>query len=242
MIAPMRFLRKLHKWLGLIVGIQFLLWTISGLIFAWLDHHEVMAKHSTRAPEASVFSAGTIVAAPTSWLQDYGANEVYEARLIAVLDQWVWRIEAADRVELRHVLDGKPFVLDAALVERLARSRYGGNGRLTSVAFHAEPTLEARKAGAVWQAAFDDEQKTTLYFSAADGRLVATRNSTWRLFDFFWMLHTMDYKGRDNFNNPLVITVGMAALWLALSGLILLFRSFRRQDFEWIWAWREGSR
>ena len=62
-IAPMRFLRKLHKWLGLIVGIQLLLWTISGLIFAWLDHHEVMAEHSTHAPEASVLSADTIVTA-----------------------------------------------------------------------------------------------------------------------------------------------------------------------------------
>jgi hypothetical protein len=41
------------------------------------------------------------------------------------------------------------------------------------------------------------------------------------------MLHTMDYRGRDNFNNPLVITLGFAGLWLAVSGLILLFKSFR---------------
>lgn len=238
----MRFLRKLHKWLGLIVGIQLLLWTVSGLMFSWLDHHQVMAEHSTRAPEAAVLPAGAIIAAPASWLHEYKPAEVYEVRLSALLDQWVWRVETADRVELRQVADGKPFVLDAEFVERLAHSHYSGDGRLTSVEFHAEPTLEARKAGAVWQAAFDDEQKTALYFSAADGRLVATRNSTWRLFDFFWMLHTMDYQGRDNFNNPLVITVGMAALWLALSGLILLFRSFRRQDFEFIWAWRERSR
>jgi uncharacterized iron-regulated membrane protein len=91
--------------------------------------------------------------------------------------------------------------------------------------------VEARGAGAVWRAEFDDAARTTLYFAAHDGRLVAARNSTWRWFDFFWMLHTMDYRGRDNFNNPLVITVGTAALWLALSGLLLLFRSFRREDF-----------
>lgn len=65
------------------------------------------------------------------------------------------------------------------------------------------------------------------YFSADDGRLVQARNETWRLFDFFWMLHTMDFRTRDNFNNPLVITIGFAALWLSLSGFLLLFRSFR---------------
>lgn len=42
----------------------------------------------------------------------------------------------------------------------------------------------------------------------------------------------MDYRSRDNFNNPLVIAVGAATLWLALSGFLLLFRSFRREDFH----------
>jgi uncharacterized iron-regulated membrane protein len=100
--------------------------------------------------------------------------------------------------------------------------------------FHPTPTLETRDSASTWDARFDDEQATTFYFSADDGRLVETRNSTWRLFDFFWMLHTMDYRGRDNFNNPLVITVGFAALWLAVSGLILLVKSFRRRDFAFL--------
>jgi hypothetical protein len=37
----------------------------------------------------------------------------------------------------------------------------------------------------------------------------------------------MDYTGRDNFNNPLIVTIGMAALWLSISGVLLLTRSFR---------------
>lgn len=102
------------------------------------------------------------------------------------------------------------------------------------MSFEAGASIEARGAGAVWRAEFDDPSRTTLYFAADDARLVATRNASWRWFDFFWMLHTMDYRGRDNFNNPLVITVGTAALWLALTGFLLLFRSFRREDFAWM--------
>jgi hypothetical protein len=37
----------------------------------------------------------------------------------------------------------------------------------------------------------------------------------------------MDYVGRDNFNNPLIVTIGMATLWLSISGVLLLIRSFR---------------
>jgi len=229
----MNFLRKLHKWLGLLIGIQVVLWTVSGLIFAWLDHHEVMAEHSVHASEPSMLGAQPALAEPSVWLDEYAGREIYEIRLMSLLDQWLWRVETADRVELRDS-DGREVALDEALVSKMAQAHYQGDGKLISVAFQPESGLETRDAGAVWQARFDDERETTLYFAADDGRLEATRNSTWRLFDFFWMLHTMDFKGRDNFNNPLVIAAGMGALWLSLSGLLLLTRSFRRRDFEFL--------
>lgn len=237
----MRFLRKLHKWLGLIVGMQVLLWTVSGLVFAWLDHHEVTAEHSTRLPEPAILPHVIALAEPATWIPGLAANDILEVRLASVLDRWVWRVETVDGVMLRAAETGERFEINEEIVRQLAQQRYAGGGRLASVAFHPTATIETRDSGPTWKARFADEKGTTLYFSADDGRLVETRNNTWRWFDFFWMLHTMDYKSRDNFNNPWVITFGMAALWLSLSGLILLFRSFRRQDFAFLTAWRRAA-
>lgn len=237
----MRFLRKLHKWLGLIVGLQVLLWTVSGLIFAWLDHHDVSAEHSTRSLEPPVLTRATTLAEPTIWMSGIPIHEILEIRLTSILDRWVWRIETVDGVTLRSAETGETLDINEDVVRRLAEQLYAGDARLSSIAFHPTATLETRDADATWAAHFDDEKETTLYFSAEDGRLVESRNSTWRWFDFFWMLHTMDFKGRDNFNNPLVITTGFAALWLSLSGLILLLRSFRRQDFAFLLAWRSTA-
>ena len=237
----MRFLRKLHKWLGLIVGLQVLLWAVSGLMFAWLDHHEVSAEHSVRAPERAVFTPTVALAEPASWIAEFPSDEILEIRLASMLDQWVWRVETANGVALRSATTGEPLQLTQETVRELAQRHYAGDGRVGSIAFHPASTLETRNSAATWEARFDDERATTLYFAADDGRLVEARNNTWRLFDFFWMLHTMDYRGRDNFNNPLVITIGFAALWLSLSGLLLLLRSFRRQDFAFITAWRRAE-
>lgn len=237
----MRFLRKLHKWLGLIVGLQVLLWTVSGLVFAWLDHHDVSAEHSTRSTEPGVLTRATTLAEPATWMSGPSVSDILEVRLASMPDRWVWRIQTVDGVTLRSADTGEILEIREDVVRQLAQQQYVGQGQLASIAFHAAATVETRDAGPTWEARFDDEKGTTLYFSADDGSLVETRNSTWRLFDFFWMLHTMDYKGRDNFNNPLVITVGMAALWLSLSGLILLFRSFRRQDFAFLTAWRRAA-
>lgn len=237
----MLFLRKLHKWLGLIVGLQLLLWAASGLVFAWLDHHEVSGEHSTKMPEPMALSPPPQIAEPAVWLADYAGLVLYEVKLASLLGKPVWWVETARGIELRDVADGRALAIDESVARNLAVSHYAGEGRLVSVDFQSTPGLETRDAGPVWRAQFDDAGQTSLYFAADDGRLVASRNSTWRLFDFFWMLHTMDYRGRDNFNNPLVITVGTAALWLSLSGLLLLLRSFRRQDFDLIGAWRRRT-
>lgn len=224
----MRVLRILHRWLGLIVGLQLLLWTVSGLVFALLDHEDVAAEHSLRALPVAMLEPDVHLVEPAAWLGDYSGPELVDISLIHLLDRWMYRVRLVNRVELRLAADGSRFVFGEAAIRRLAKATYAGAGTLRTVSFRPTPVLEARGAGPVWQAAFDDADQTSLYFSAQDGRLVAVRNDAWRLFDFFWMLHTMDYRGRDDFNNPLVILFSTGALWLGISGALLLVRAFGR--------------
>jgi hypothetical protein len=60
------------------------------------------------------------------------------------------------------------------------------------------------------------------------------RGDTWRTWDFFWMLHNMDYVNRKSFNHPLIIFVAFGTLWLSGTGFYLLFKSFSRADFRWL--------
>jgi len=223
----MRVLRILHKWLGLIVGLQLLLWTVSGLAFAWLDDADVAAERAVRALPKRVLTPEVRLCEPDACLREHAKTAILDLTLMPLLDGWVYRVRFADRVVLRRADDGSLLELGEEHIRSLASATYAGGGPLKGVSFYAAPTLEAREAGPVWRADFGDADGTSLYFSAADGRLVAARNDTWRLFDVFWMLHTMDYRGRDDFNNPLVILVSTGALWLAISGALLLFRAFR---------------
>ena len=94
------------------------------------------------------------------------------------------------------------------------------------------PDLETRNNhGVYWRVNFSDQANTSIYISESTGEILQRRNSFWRVRDFFWMLHIMDYSGRENFNNALVIGVALIALWLGISGFLLLFGSFPRHDF-----------
>ena len=98
---------------------------------------------------------------------------------------------------------------------------------MTTVTLVSEATQEARgHALPLWRVDFADERNTRYYVSASEGRLVERRNDAWALFDVFWMLHTMDYANRDDFNTPWVIAFALGALWLAISGGFLLVKSF----------------
>jgi Na+-transporting NADH:ubiquinone oxidoreductase subunit F len=222
----MQFLRKLHKWLGLLIALQVILWAVSGIVFAWLDPADVSAARSVRSPEPPVLAPAVVNTEPTTWLDGYTQQDLYDVRAISLADRWVWRVELSDRAELR-AIDGTPVKLDEPWIRRLALARYAGDGALLATTLQTQPDIESRAEGPVWRAQFDDRQRTALYFAADDGRFIAVRNASWRVYDFFWMLHTMDYTGRDDFNNPLIVTISMAALWLSISGVVLLLRSFR---------------
>jgi len=122
-------------------------------------------------------------------------------------------------------------VVDATLATALATASYTGEGDPAPPQRLAR-TLEARDhEGPLWRVDFADSEDTTVYVSAQNGAVLEHRNRTWRLFDVFWMLHIMDYTGRKNFNNPLVVMMGIGGLWMALCGVWLLVASFRLSEF-----------
>ncbi|HYU15827.1 MAG TPA: PepSY domain-containing protein, partial [Candidatus Acidoferrum sp.] len=74
-----------------------------------------------------------------------------------------------------------------------------------------------------WQVRLRDRPGTVVYVDAITGDVTARRNDIWRWYDFLWSLHIMDYRGRDDFNHPLLIGAALLAVLTVLSGLTLWF-------------------
>ncbi len=60
-----------------------------------------------------------------------------------------------------------------------------------------------------------------MYLDPWTGDVLARRTTRWRVFDFLWMLHVMDFDDRDNFNHPLLQVSAALGLLVALGGVIL---------------------
>ena len=229
--------RQIHRWLGLVIGVQFVLWTVGGLYFSWTDLDEVHGDHLARpqahlAGDLALASPAVVLDALRSRVQ---VDSLASVELAVVLEQPVWRLtyftendgRSIRRVQLADAVSGtlrEPLGRDEAIAA--ARAAYVGHAPVTTVEYLTPDSVgrhhEYREQPLpAWAVHFGDEEGATAYVSAELGSVVRIRNEQWRVFDFLWMLHTMDYQGRDNFNNLALRAFSIFGLATVLSGFVL---------------------
>ena len=117
-----------------------------------------------------------------------------------------------------------------AKVGEQARRIYTGEGKIVSVQLLAKAPQEMQsRKPPYWQVEFEGWNRPTLYLSPQTGELISRRHALWRVFDFAWMLHIMDYDERTDVNNPLLRVATWSAFAMALTGAWLLIWSFPRR-------------
>ena len=224
-------LRRIHKWIGLAIGLQFVIWAISGAAMALLDMETVaggsrpQAIHSALPGEASGWQA---------IVRQLDGATIQGLRLKTLLDRPVVEVRTARSTHMFEARTGARLTIDAAAARAIAQSNHPSGASPGAAKLLTERSLPIRDhEPPIWQVDFADDDASTYYVSATTGAVLERRNDTWRWWDFFWMLHNMDYSDRSSFNHPLIITAGVAMAWLAVTGFWLLFRTMWRHDFAW---------
>jgi hypothetical protein len=153
-------------------------------------------------------------------------------RLKQLLGESIYEVHHAGGVDLVDAVTGRlSGPIDEKKARQLALSAYQGDAPLESLQLlDKAPQEVGTRPVPMWQARFGDSGNTALYFSPQTGNLLATRHTYWRVFDFLWMLHIMDYEQRSDVNNTLLRVAASVALLFMLSGVWLLFYSFRRRS------------
>lgn len=220
--------RRVHKWLALFVGVQALIWTLSGLYMTAVHIDIIHGDHFIRHAEPRPVDAGRLVDPVAAARSVPGAEGL---RLHWLLDRPTYIVSAAQAPVLLDAVTGARLPTPSEQqIRQLADHWFTGDERLVKVALINEVPGEIRgRKPPLWRADFDGWNKPTLYFSAQTGELLSRRHELWRVFDFVWMLHIMDYDTRDNVNNTLLRVFTWGAVAMALSGAWLLLYSFPRR-------------
>lgn len=224
-----------HKWLALFIGAQLLIWFSSGALMSFLPIERVRGEHLVdRAAVKTLPHAMKVVDANRLIASADGPVEAITYHMLG--NRPVAALKTTKGTRLFDAETGaaaRPVSAEEAAAIALAAWRSASRPSTTVRAVTAE-SPEYRGALPAWRVAFADPDNTAVYVVAGDGRISAVRTGTWRLYDFFWGLHIMDWKNHENFNTPWLLGFAIGGLVLGIFGTILLFLRwpFRRRPLQ----------
>jgi len=213
--------RKAHRYLGLFLGIQFLLWTSSGIYFSWTDIDNIHGDHFKNTEYQPKAFANLI--SPSQLNVSGGVNTIALRDIGDSPYYWI------NKEQLYNALDGSlktKITLEEALYIATLNMKSGlvveNIEQINEAGKHHEYREKLLPAYVI---SYQSDEALKAYVSIKDGRFQTVRHRDWRWFDFLWMTHTMDYDTRDNFNTIILRAFSLLGLITVLSGFLLWFTS-----------------
>lgn len=209
--------RNIHKYLSFLISIQLLLWTVSGIYFAFNKIENVRGEQYREESNFNVdFSKLNF--------------EIDGAQNIRVTDRMDQEILVVDGIYGREYLD-----FDGKDVEQLnaeeAKTLSAKHTSLIpeSVELVTENTVGSEFRGRALpiyrvKSVNDVGEGINVYLNVYTGEVEAVRSNQWRIWDLMWGFHIMDWETRDDIDNLLLKIFSILALISSITGVLLFFK------------------
>lgn len=220
-----RLLYAIHKWISALAFVQLTVWSVTGFLFAFLSQEAMKSTPLADAHRAEIAAAPKITAAEAlSAGQHASLGPIARVELRALPSGTFWLVKGEERSVRISAETGKPAPVDREEAEATARRDQPGHAAVKSAVLLEDKMPIEYRDGVLpaWQVELSDAHATRVFVDAITGDVVSRRNDRWRSYDFLWSLHIMDYRGRENFNHPLMLGAALLALGTVVSGIVLL--------------------
>ncbi|MDC1242470.1 PepSY domain-containing protein [Gammaproteobacteria bacterium] len=193
--------RKIHRYLSIFIAIQLLLWTVSGIYFAF-NKIEMVRGEQYRLPldtEYRIFKrlGEEIIETNENGLKTY--------------------LTHPDKLPVKNLLPEEAITI--------AKEKTSLIPIEVSFIEKEERGVEYRgRRLPIYKISTDTKDGINIYLDPITGDIAAIRSDSWRAWDLLWALHIMDYQDRDNINNILLKIFSVLALISSITGIILFFK------------------
>ena len=138
----LRYLTRLHKWAGLVLGVQILLWFVSGFIMSLFPINEVRGRHLVDVPKVSLQTENLI---PLELAMSLYEGELSGAKLITAAGHSAYVLIGDNDQQIIDAVTGEPWSqLSAEDIKAVADRLYKGDGEIRrlelSLIHISEPT------------------------------------------------------------------------------------------------------
>jgi hypothetical protein len=224
-----RLLYALHKWISAAAFVQLAIWTVSGFLFTTISQESIRSAPVEGAHQGVIDSAPEVAIGRALELASPGSGAVSHVDLRATPSGLYYLVHGEAKTVRVDAHAGVIAPVTVSEAEAIARRDQPGDPPVRATTLvESSPPVEYRDCESgdcplpAFRVALADAAGTVVYVSAATGDVTARRNDRWRTYDFFWSLHIMDYRGREDFNHWLIRAAALLAMCTVASGIVLL--------------------
>ena len=209
--------KKIHKYLSFFISLQLLLWTISGIYFAFnkieLVRGEQYLNHLETSFDLSKLEFEIEKAKEVEFKKRLGTEIVIiktkdATRYLNMLGQPLTKISMEDA--MASVLTQTTLIPFAT--EEIVNEKSGSEYRGRSLPIYRVKSKNAKGT------------ELNVYINVYSAEVVAIRSNKWKIWDLMWGFHIMDWKERDNIDNILLKIFSILALVSSVTGIMLFFK------------------
>ena len=217
-LSRQRKLRRWHRLVALVTSCQLLLWTLSGLYFAFIDIDYVRGHQFKRSPSAAQLDLSSLATGVVS-----AKKVVIQERLTSEL---IVGVQTDDGIQWLDAQGASVAALTGEQALMLGAERTLMEPDQVEWIDIDMPGSEYRGAPLplwrLWRAA---DPNRVAYVDAMSGEVAVVRHDAWRWWDFLWSLHIMSYEDRDTIGTWLLRIFSLLALATAVLGLWLFLHT-----------------
>ena len=215
--------RKVHKYLIFFISLQLLLWTVSGIYFAFNKIELVRGEQYRTQVEQSINLGDFDFEIPNTTDVSIQKRLGENIAVIKVDGTTKYLNRSGESISKLTESEAMNLVisnttLSPVLVEEIVNERSGSEYRGRSLPIYK---VESKT---------NKDLDINVYLNVYSGEVLAIRSNQWRIWDLMWGLHIMDWKERDNISNILLKIFSILALVSSVTGVMLFFKlDFKKQ-------------
>lgn len=218
-----RRLYAIHRWISAVALVQLAIWVVSGFFFAVVPMKRVKGIPVDGANTAPLTASDPLLSPNVALAKLAPAGAVTKLELVGTPGGPMYRAKVGAtryRIDAR---SGESRHVDEQEAREIARRDQPGSPAVRDAArIELDADIEYRdRPLPAWRVRLADDAATVVYVDAVTGEVTARRNGVWRVYDFLWSLHIMDYRGRESFNHPLLIAAACLGMFTVASGAAL---------------------
>lgn len=207
-----------HKYFGLIIFLQIIVWSFSGFIMYFLDFSDLY----NIPPDKPIINQKfiNINDVISIFNKSFPTENIKLISLKNIVDESYYVIKT-DKRELLVDQDKKIItIIPEEMVKKISDEKYTSNGVISKIELLKNSRGNYYSDKPIYKITYNDEQKNEIYINPNNGEVLAKRKSIWSFYNIMWEYHLMKYTSNTNFNKTLLLTSAIISLFVAFTGLL----------------------